>query len=883
MTTEESSPSPFHSHSTGPGLATNRRRPRRVGPRSTWFTGGNVSPWQRWRLLRSSSPRQRITPPSQNYRAAAWKVVLAVVVLMTLVALQISLQLTVTLQQQQQEHHLEIEQQGRRRQQQKDHSLQGGYWQEGKHSSLYQRQPPIDSGRNHETSPLRTKRFDKIPSATESYNRLTQPPDEETVYGLTNSNSNDHNEKVSGDKDPLEDVPTSPNVTGPVAYPGEKSDSNLPPTSACMLIMDDNHWLIEWLAYHWTTVNLQYLIIAIDERSKTSPLPILDRWKGRMEYELWNDSHFFPPMDQVRRSIKFDKFVLGKDPNIISLQDINEERQQTFFAKCMQSMKQQQLSHQRNISWVLFTDSDEYMVINPRTNQTGSEYSLYREHVPRMEQRNSILQFLEQERAERGTLCHSMGRLQFSPDEVSPEMIQRDVPSFLNGSEFLTLRWIQPADDLVGPKNIVNLGAMNASEIPRRKTHQHRVLPSVCPEAGFRWNRYNSLIQIYHYLGTMEQFQFRDDARLSLGANIGRNRRYRRFSGKGKGIADELRPWVQTFLAAIGSQEEAMRLLEGVGNVQGWPSSDAHKDRFLQSMPILLPPLPFNASDETQMIDLMIETGRDVASAKDLLAAQATSQESTIFSIARKDRSGAIVADMMLAQAYAFSKNKTYGGACEMEPVLHRQSAEDLIAVIGLDKTLIFACPENKTAEVLDRSVYASQNTMLFTQEYLNFLRSRVAYPEKITEGAVLHVRRGDVSPCGNYSNRYLPNSHYLDILDQFVPKGTPVAVFSESDTMESFDDFANFTMFIDSELADAWRAMMTADYVVLSKSSFSFVPAMLNRNGTIIYTPFMQKKLPGWKTVGSDIMERSKENTRKLSQKLCGSPRKEDGISAVS
>lgn len=33
--------------------------------------------------------------------------------------------------------------------------------------------------------------------------------------------------------------------------------------SSCMLIMDDNHWLVEWLAYHWTTLNLRNMIIAI--------------------------------------------------------------------------------------------------------------------------------------------------------------------------------------------------------------------------------------------------------------------------------------------------------------------------------------------------------------------------------------------------------------------------------------------------------------------------------------------------------------------------------------------------------------------------------------------------------------------------------------------
>ena len=59
-------------------------------------------------------------------------------------------------------------------------------------------------------------------------------------------------------------------------------------TAACLLIMDDNHFLIEWLAFHYYVLRLRYLIVAVDARSTTSPDAVLRRWKGRMSVEIWH-------------------------------------------------------------------------------------------------------------------------------------------------------------------------------------------------------------------------------------------------------------------------------------------------------------------------------------------------------------------------------------------------------------------------------------------------------------------------------------------------------------------------------------------------------------------------------------------------------------------
>ncbi|GKY92172.1 hypothetical protein MPSEU_000188500 [Mayamaea pseudoterrestris] len=651
--------------------------------------------------------------------------------------------------------------------------------------------------------------------------------------------------------------------------------------SACMLIMDDNHWLVEWLAYHYTTINLRNMIIAIDERSKTSPIDILDRYQGRIEFELWNDSHYFTQV-----------------PNG-NLQEINLARQQTFLAKCMQTLKLRS-----STKWTLFIDTDEFIVLNRRTQQRDSK--LFREYRPPLDQPGSLLAFLENEqKVHPETVCHSMGRLQFAPDESELQQVQYNVPAYLNASDFLTFRWLKAAADLIGPKNIADLSAITASDVPSETTYQHRVLPKHCGNVGATWHRRNSLLQIYHYMGTPEQFHFRDDARWSSQAkNKGRNGRYERYIGEFVEHADDLRPWIKGFVSLVG-EKEAVRLLEGVGRTSGWRPALAHANRYAdpRSIPSEWPPGgvsqvsedddddddddgeeeeedgngnnqdDVNKRDDDSFSESADDTNDKV---KDSTSAIATASHglvagSSFYSKARSDRSGAAIADMLLAHAFAFAHGLTYGGACGDAHDQYLNETLNLIKAIGMDDILRFQCPETismHTTPVIDRKVYFAEKATLWNMHYLASLHSKIKYPDATGRfGVAMHVRRGDVSPCGKYANRYLPNSHYLDVAARYVPPNTSVVVFSELNAFESFDDFRarNYSVQLDTDLAQVWKTIMTADYVVLSKSSFSFIPAMLNPNGTIIYTPFLHPSLTGWKTVDANILRRTAQRMQEL------------------
>lgn len=122
--------------------------------------------------------------------------------------------------------------------------------------------------------------------------------------------------------------------------------------SACLLVNDENPRLPEWIAYHYQTIPLRSLTIAVDPASRSSPLEILQRWNdtGLMEMRLWNDEDYLYDIDENGkkiRNLKVPSDVWG-----------HRTRQNHFINKCMADFKR------RNKQWVLLIDVDEYMTFN---------------------------------------------------------------------------------------------------------------------------------------------------------------------------------------------------------------------------------------------------------------------------------------------------------------------------------------------------------------------------------------------------------------------------------------------------------------------------------------------------------------------------------------
>jgi len=112
-----------------------------------------------------------------------------------------------------------------------------------------------------------------------------------------------------------------------------------------------------------------------------------------------------------------------------------------------------------------------------------------------------------------------------------------------------------------------------------------------------------------------------------------------------------------------------------------------------------------------------------------------------------------------------------------------------------------------------------------------------------------MHVRRGDVSAANSNKNRYTKNEFYYDLAARVQAQlpGAEVHVWSESagSTPEDIDGFRNrnITLHLDTDIVETWSHMAQSQVLVMAKSSFSFISAILNR-GCVVYQPWLTRPL---------------------------------------
>jgi hypothetical protein len=369
-----------------------------------------------------------------------------------------------------------------------------------------------------------------------------------------------------GGEVPFEWLPEEPSSSSKTieSYQEESAES----FSACLLVKDDNHWLVEWLAYHYHVLPLRQLIIVRDPSSRTSPEGILNRWKGRIDITEWSDEHVLPPW--VSR-----KFQGGN----ITKVGLHRYRQQFFYAKCLQEFKA------RNQTWVLLSDVDEFMRPNPYL----AIATLPAVDVVPLAQPGSVLttmQNYDRGQQQQQIKCLHVPRIQIATKEVPddgdpPVLLPLPQPEW-NASHFLTIRWLyhngkemRAAKNLNG-KNVVNVKRLQQTEIPRKVDNVHTVIPDICPTtAGNRLHHDDSWLVIQHYAGTFEQYSFRDDPRdFIAGRPARRDRTIWQAIGQQKDAVsaailrrdNAMLDWLPGFVESMGASEAAL-LLAGVGVV----------------------------------------------------------------------------------------------------------------------------------------------------------------------------------------------------------------------------------------------------------------------------------------------------------------------------
>ncbi|HEY7248238.1 MAG TPA: hypothetical protein VH678_30615 [Xanthobacteraceae bacterium] len=138
-------------------------------------------------------------------------------------------------------------------------------------------------------------------------------------------------------------------------------------------------------------------------------------------------------------------------------------------------------------------------------------------------------------------------------------------------------------------------------------------------------------------------------------------------------------------------------------------------------------------------------------------------------------------------------------------------------------------------------------------------------FPTSVPNGrqlrVAIHVRRGDVSVD---TDRILPNAYYISVaqdvvavlealmIDYIIELHTEVpSVDAEMCRLAEFGVLPNLTRCVNETAINCLEKLATADILIMSRSSFSYVAAILNRNGLILYYPFWHAAPSSWITVG--------------------------------
>jgi hypothetical protein len=365
--------------------------------------------------------------------------------------------------------------------------------------------------------------------------------------------------------------------------------------SACLLVMDDSHFLVEWLGYHYHTLPLRYLVVAVDPRSQTSPTPILDRWRNKkdgMEILEWQDEDYMSEaeLEDAKEKVRYQ---FG---NITSNLVTHRARQRLFYYKCMKKLKEE------GRSWTLMTDTDEFLRVNYKTIDSLGLRTQYK--VPSIKEPASVRSLLQAELQRPGnnltkSPCIQIPRLRFGAQPSSNPPMSA-IPEGWDSSKFLTLLWRKHAgyDQYWAnkiSKVMIDVSQVNWNELVPVESI-HRPIKSLCTRRNLHVRSPDSVLVINHYLGSWEQYAYRNDARKDDPQfAVGRSRKVRRNASMvhmcvslllagayhfsliqiliqqyerqkklDMGTNDDIRPWLQGFVQAEGDKE-AHALLKGVG------------------------------------------------------------------------------------------------------------------------------------------------------------------------------------------------------------------------------------------------------------------------------------------------------------------------------
>jgi hypothetical protein len=359
--------------------------------------------------------------------------------------------------------------------------------------------------------------------------------------------------------------------------------------SACLMWMDDNFRLYEWMAYHYYMMNLRFVVIHPDPKSQTSPQPVLDLWRSRMVIVEWTHvSNFTNATYNVDET---NDPTLRDHPDIVARRRAaaHIKRQLDFYHGCARFLR----AH--NQTWTTFQDNDEFVVATKVANvstheiergQPGVLLKVFQKYSAKRDDPDIVRRYFESDPVTKfkdwdlwfsARPCVVLPRVLIGAAPSDEADVRRGVPDFLDPYRFDTLRWRYQSTPRTSRndigKSFVDLSRLPASlfdeELPRwrnaagnypRGIGIHRPFGNYCTHP--RATATGPPLILNHYVGSWEAFSYRDDVRKGVG------RSYQKWKDQSEstagGINDLARHWIQGFVRMVG-QEAAEELLRDAG------------------------------------------------------------------------------------------------------------------------------------------------------------------------------------------------------------------------------------------------------------------------------------------------------------------------------
>ena len=170
----------------------------------------------------------------------------------------------------------------------------------------------------------------------------------------------------------------------------------------------------------------------------------------------------------------------------------------------------------------------------------------------------------------------------------------------------------------------------------------------------------------------------------------------------------------------------------------------------------------------------------------------------------------------------------------------------------------------------LDQGYRAQCGTKSILRDKFNSAYSRVSdnlFYDSAYINIAVHIRRGDIGGERAQLNqrlkaRWLDNNYYANIIEQISYKinnnfKVKIYLFSQGDKKEftMFDRYDNLVYCLDCSAMESFLHMVRADILVMSRSSFSYKPALIS-DGIIICPPGFWHEYPEderWMMVDGD------------------------------